>query len=427
MGEEEAGTFDAAARVAGRDVARVRLSRLNLAAGKTLRQGLQEVAEIAATALNVNRVSVWRFINERSAIRCEFLYQPARKSHYEGTILHAHDFPNYFRALEVRRVVPVIDLAGDPLMDEFREAYFRPLGISAMVDAPIYEAGDVTAIVCHEIVGPPRSWTRQDCEFAATVAEVIARLHEEAARRRVELQRDTFEEQVTELQRLGDLGRLAAGLAHDFSNILHVVVGFAETIADATHEQTPLRPAVDGLMAALDRGVLLMTELKALGKAEGSRPRVLDVVECTNQMRELLAKAAGQTISLSLEIGAHVGQVFIDQSQYERALLNLVVNARDATPAGGPVAIAVREGRRANHGHDGGAYVVVEVTDRGVGMDRHTQIRMFEPLFTTKGDKGTGLGLAIVQQIVTLAGGFIEVESALGAGTIVRLFFPKIA
>ena len=426
MGEEQAGTFDAAARVAGRDVARVRLSRLNLAAGKTLRQGLQEVAEIAATALNVNRVSVWRFINDRSAIRCEFLYQPARQSHYEGAILHAHDFPNYFRTLEVRRVVPVIDIAGDPLMDEFREAYFRPLGISAMVDVPIYESGAVTGIVCHEIVGPARSWTRQDCEFAATVAEVIARLHEEAARRRVELQRDTFEEQVTELQRLGDLGRLAAGLAHDFSNILHVVVGFAETIADATGDQAPLRPAVDGLVAALDRGVLLMTELKALGKAEGSRPRVLDVVECTNQMRELLAKAAGPTISLSLEIGAHVGQVFIDQSQYERALLNLVVNARDATPAGGPIAIAVREGRRANHGHDGGAYVVVEVTDRGVGMDRHT-IRMFEPLFTTKGDKGTGLGLAIVQQIVTLAGGFIEVESALGAGTSVRLFFPKIA
>jgi signal transduction histidine kinase len=425
MGEEEARSFDETARVAGRDVARVRLSRLNLA-GKTLREGLQEVAEIAAAALNVNRVSVWRFINERSAIRCEFLYQPARKSHYEGAILHAHDFPNYFRALEVRRVVPVIDLAGDPLMEEFREAYFRPLGISAMVDAPIYEAGNVAAIVCHEIVGPPRNWTRQDCEFAATVAEVIARLYEEAARHRVEVQRDTFQEQVTELQRLGDLGRLAAGLAHDFSNILHVVVGFAETIADATDEQAPLRPAVDGLMAALDRGVLLMTELKALGKAEGSRPRVLDVVECTNQMRELLAKAAGPTISLGFEIGAQVGQVFIDQSQYERALLNLVVNARDATPAGGPVTISVSEGRRA-HDHDGSTYVVVDVTDRGVGMDRHTQIRMFEPLFTTKGDRGTGLGLAVVQQIVTLAGGFIEVESALGAGTSVRLFFPKIA
>jgi signal transduction histidine kinase len=312
-------------------------------------------------------------------------------------------------------------------MEEFHEAYFRPLGIGAMLDAPIYQAGEVAAIVCHELVGPARSWTQQDCELAATVAEVIARLHEEAARHRVERERDTYQEQIAELQRLGDLGRLAAGMAHDFNNILQAIVGYAETIADATREQASVRPLVHGLMGALDRGVHLMSELKALGRTGASRPRVIDLVACIKQMGDLLAKAAGPTITLGLNVGAETAHAFIDPSLFERALLNPVLNARDATPSGGTVTLAVTEGSRTDQGQEGSTFAIVDVTDTGVGMDRETQIRMFEPLFTTKGDKGTGLGLSIVQQTVTLAGGFIEVSSALGAGTSVRLFFPRIA
>jgi signal transduction histidine kinase len=370
---------------------------------------------------------IWRFINGRSAIRCEFLFQPASKSLSEGAILYACDFPEYFLALDMRRVIPVTDVAGDPLMEEFHEAYFRPLGIGAMLDAPIYQAGEVAAIVCHELVGPARSWTQQDCELAATVAEVIARLHEEAARHRVERERDTYQEQIAELQRLGDLGRLAAGMAHDFNNILQAIVGYAETIADATREQASVRPLVHGLMGALDRGVHLMSELKALGRTGASRPRVIDLVACIKQMGDLLAKAAGPTITLGLNVGAETAHAFIDPSLFERALLNPVLNARDATPSGGTVTLAVTEGSRTDQGQEGSTFAIVDVTDTGVGMDRETQIRMFEPLFTTKGDKGTGLGLSIVQQTVTLAGGFIEVSSALGAGTSVRLFFPRIA
>jgi signal transduction histidine kinase len=253
----------------------------------------------------------------------------------------------------MRRVIPVTDVAGDPLMEEFHEAYFRPLGIGAMLDAPIYQAGEVAAIVCHELVGPARSWTQQDCELAATVAEVIARLHEEAARHRVERERDTYQEQIAELQRLGDLGRLAAGMAHDFNNILQAIVGYAETIADATREQVSVRPLVQGLMGALDRGAHLMNELRALGRTRASRPRVIDLVACMKQMGDLLAKAAGPTITLGLNVGAETAQVFIDPSLFERALLNLVMNARDATPSGGTVTLAVTEGSRTDQGHEG--------------------------------------------------------------------------
>jgi hypothetical protein len=216
-------------------------------------------------------------------------------------------------------------------------------------------------------------------------------------------------------------------MAHDFNNILQAIVGYAETIADATREQVSVRPLVQGLMGALDRGAHLMNELRALGRTRASRPRVIDLVACMKQMGDLLAKAAGPTITLGLNVGAETAQVFIDPSLFERALLNLVMNARDATPSGGTVTLAVTEGSRTDQGHEGSTFVIVDVTDTGVGMDRETQIRMFEPLFTTKGDKGTGLGLSIVQQTVTLAGGFIEVSSALGAGTSVRLFFPRIA
>jgi signal transduction histidine kinase len=170
-----------------------------------------------------------------------------------------------------------------------------------------------------------------------------------------------------------------------------------------------------------------MSELKALGRTGASRPRVIDLVACIKQMGDLLAKAAGPTITLGLNVGAETAHAFIDPSLFERALLNPVLNARDATPSGGTVTLAVTEGSRTDQGQEGSTFAIVDVTDTGVGMDRETQIRMFEPLFTTKGDKGTGLGLSIVQQTVTLAGGFIEVSSALGAGTSVRLFFPRIA
>jgi signal transduction histidine kinase len=122
-----------------------------------------------------------------------------------------------------------------------------------------------------------------------------------------------------------------------------------------------------------------------------------------------------------------LGRVFMDRSQLERALLNLVINARDAMPQGGEIHISLREAKVQGEGEREVTYAVVEVRDTGVGMDEVTRQHIFEPFFTTKGAKGTGLGLAIVHQVVAHCGGFIKVESEPGRGTCFQLHLPRIA
>jgi len=141
----------------------------------------------------------------------------------------------------------------------------------------------------------------------------------------------------------------------------------------------------------------------------------------------LLRGAAGARVQVEIRAAENVSRILIDPLQLERAIVNLVVNARDAMPVGGIVTVDVREetmGQTAGHQS---TFVVIEVIDGGEGMDDTTRERMFDTFFTTKGSRGKGLGLAIVNQVVTLAGGFIQVDSAAGQGTRVRLYLPRIA
>lgn len=409
----------------GHEAALLQLARAS-AGGGTIRDALREVAQVCAAALAVDRVSIWRLVDTRDAIRCDFLYQPASRTVSDGMILHADDFPLYFRSLTTRRIVPVVDIDGDPVTQEFRDAYFRPLGITAMMDAPIYQAGEVAGVICHERTGPARRWTPQDCDFAAVAADTIARLYEEVARRQAQAQADTYHMQVVDQRRLGLMGQFAAGIAHDVNNFLQIILGYADEIAVLARGQPEIVGRLDRLLKAAERGVDLVSELRALGRDPSSRPRVIAPGAAIAQSEGLLRGAAGPGVSLAIEAPAVAGQVFIDPAQLERALVNLVANARDAMPGGGTVAVALSDAARTVDGRGEGNYVVVEVRDTGSGMDAATQRRMFEPLFTTKGASGSGLGLVIVQQAVADAGGFIEVDSAPGRGTSVRLYLPRI-
>jgi signal transduction histidine kinase len=157
------------------------------------------------------------------------------------------------------------------------------------------------------------------------------------------------------------------------------------------------------------------------------RARVVSPADILNASLPLLRGAAGPRVRVETRIPETVSRVFIDPIQLERAVVNLVVNARDAMPAGGVVTVELREetvGERPDHQSP---FVALEVSDTGVGMDSETRERMFETFFSTKGSQGRGLGMSIVNQIVTMVGGFIQVDSYLGKGTRVRLYVPRIA
>jgi signal transduction histidine kinase len=404
----------------------LRLARARVTGDRHLRDVLREVTGVAAEALHVNRVSVWFFVDDRRSIRCDYLHEPHRGIEYEGTILHASDFPVYFGVLESSRVVRFVDRDDDPMSEELRSSYLAPLGITAMLDAPIYQGGEIVGIVCHEYVGSPRLWSDADCEFAASVGDIVARLYAEAARLRAESELRLGGTHLTEMQQYAEVGRLAAGVGHDFNNVLTAVFAYVDLVK-AESQDEKLTSLASDLAVILNRGRDLTQTLMTLGRMNGHRPRISSPAEVLVLALPLLRGAAGPRVQVEIRAAEPVSRILIDPLQLERALLNLVVNARDAMPRGGIVVVDIREEAIGHTEGRQSTFVVLEVSDTGEGMDQTTRERMFDTYFTTKGTKGKGLGLAIVNQVVTMAGGFIQVDSAAGEGTRVRLYLPRIA
>ncbi len=414
------------------DAGRLELAKLSLG-DRSLPAGVERIAAIAAAVIGVQRVSVWMFSEDRASIRCDHLFQPGHKAG-RGVRLHADEFPEYFKALALQRVVAVRDVEGDPYTVEFRDPYFRPLGISSMLDAPVFRGGQCMGILCHEHIGPVRDWSEADGEFAGTAADALARLYEEAARRDAEGRLVALQGHMDDLERMGALGRLAAGIAHDFRNVLTSAMGYGDLLErDALQggDRAATRSHVQGLRAALEQGQKLAEDLLDFGLGRRNKPRVVSLGEHMAAFKPMLAMALGPSVRLNMKIEIGEERVFMDTAQWDRALLNLAFNSRDAMPEGGSLQVTVRAVRRgdaagAEAPGDGSDFVRVELRDTGQGIDRALQERLFEPTFTTKEKKGTGLGLAFVKQVMTHAGGDIEIESEPGKGFAVRLYLPVI-
>ena len=295
-----------------------------------------------------------------------------------------------------------------------------------MLDAPIYRRGEVVGVICHER-RTEHGWSDAERDFAGAAADTIARIFEEDAREDAEARLRAHEAYFGDARKMEALGRLAAGIAHDFRNLLTVVIGCADEIRRREVEPRSAAAAREILETA-ERGAALVKDLIAFGREEARTPRVLDVGEVVESMASVLRTAVSRTHPVEVQVQRPVGRVLVDRSQLERVLLNLALNARDAMPRGGPIRIAVREETVAGGPHPAGVYVLLEVADTGVGMDAATREHLFEPFFTTKPPgKGSGIGLAVVYRVVERCGGFLQVESEPGHGTRMRIFLPRVA
>jgi signal transduction histidine kinase len=422
----ESSTAAADDRRRAHEAARLRIARMQVAGGASLGQVLGQAAREAAHTLQVERVGVWLFVEGRSAIRCFHLYERSKDQHSEGAVLRAADFPSYFRALEERRELPAEDAREDPMTRELAKAYLEPLGIQSMLDAPLFREGRVAGVVCHEDTAR-RSWTAEDRAFAASVADMVSLQLEAAARHDAEARFQALGAHLAELNKMEALGRLAAGAAHDFRNVLAVVLGCADMIARSPDATAPIRESAQEILGAARRGTALTNELLSFGRDRPQAACVVNVADTVEAFAQMLRRALGRAHPLELRREGAASSVLIDPAQLERVVMNLALNARDAMPKGGPVVLTVGEAR-VEEGEVHGTYVVVEVGDTGVGMDESVQARIFEPFFTTKPEsKGTGVGLAVVYAIVDRAGGFLHVESAPGRGTRVRVYLPRVA
>ncbi len=243
-------------------------------------------------------------------------------------------------------------------------------------------------------------------------------------------ERRLLELQLREAQRLESIGRLAGGVAHDFNNLLTIILGFTETLLDGLPAGDARRASAEQIRAAGRRAADLTQQLLAFGRRQVFRTQVFDLNAVLVEMRAILQRLVGEQIEVVLSPDAGHCLVQADRGQIEQVILNLALNARDAMPAGGRLAIVTRTLEPAVDGHAGpaGRWLQLAVSDTGTGMSPELQAHIFEPFFTTKGmGQGTGLGLATVHGIVTQTGGRIEVDSAPEAGTTFRVFLPCAA
>ncbi|MBX7247945.1 MAG: PAS domain-containing protein [Caulobacteraceae bacterium] len=232
-------------------------------------------------------------------------------------------------------------------------------------------------------------------------------------------------------QRLEALGRLTGGVAHDFNNLLTVVVGALDMILKHPDDEAKRKRMAEAAMAAARRGEQLTHQLLAFSRRQALRPALSDVNALIREGEPLIRRAAGDNVEFVCDLAEGEAVVRVDPAQFEAALFNLVVNARDATPEGGRIAITT-ERRRLADGEvmdiPAGSHIVVRVADTGAGMPPEVVARVFEPFYTTKPQgKGTGLGLSQVYGFAQQSGGGVSIDSREGRGTTVSMFLPASA
>jgi len=262
-------------------------------------------------------------------------------------------------------------------------------------------------------------------ELAATNAELELRVEQRTREREAAIA------QIHEMQKMESLGQLTGGVAHDFNNLLMAVLGNLNLLQKRVPDDPRLRRLIEGALQGAERGATLTKRMLAFARRQELKPASVELPGLIDNMAEMLRRSLGPATDITTTFQAGLPRVQIDPNQLELAILNLALNARDAMPLGGSLAIGARWETLAQDnglGLSPGPYVCMSVADTGSGMDEATLRRAIEPFFTTKGvGKGTGLGLSMVHGLAAQSGGLMRIASRVSEGTTVELWLPVSA
>ncbi len=337
-------------------------------------------------------------------------------------MIRRDDYPSYFGALGDYRAIVADDARTHPLTAELAAGYLVPNGITSMLDAPLLRHGEVAGVVCHEHVGPMRTWTPSETGFVAAVADLVALAIEQAAH--IEARRALEEpaRRVNDEQRMAALGRVAAAVGHDFGHLLTMVLAHVQEILAVPALPAAAASHAQAVLDQIQRSRELTRQLAELGR-NGEKPvETIALDASVDAAADFLRSMPRRRQRLAVELGAGDARVRLDRTHLDQVLMNVVGNALDATSEGN----TVRIGTSVVDGAEG-RYALLRVSDDGAGIDEATRPHIFEPYFTTKREHGTGLGLAIVHSLVERAGGYIQVDSAPGKGTTIAIHLPIVA
>ena len=401
------------------ETARLRLARQQVGESDALGAALAHAALVSAVALQIERVSVWRFSEDRTRLRCECLLTLSSGVIADGEELEVATIPGYMAALEQRRVIAVSDVRVHPATRELAR-YFAAHDIKSVLDAPILSGGSVVGVVCHEQVKTARTFDQQEVDFAASVADILTLIDEQGRRLELEIElraQDNLREQVLKLEALA---RLARAAAHDFNNVLSAVTMTADMLREHPDAQVAEHAAV--LRDATALGTRIARELLVLGREAPMDAQRVPLRPLVEGLLPMLRSRHGSRCTFTLRCALEEPAARADSAQIERAIMNLCTNGADAIEQGGKVEITIR----APHNGEvhGPGWLVVEVADDGTGMSEHVKSHLYEPYFTTK-QNGTGVGLASVYATMRQLGGRVLIDSEPNRGTRVRLILPS--
>ena len=259
----------------------------------------------------------------------------------------------------------------------------------------------------------------------------IAQILDITERVKAEAARDSLESQLRQAQKMEAVGRLAGGIAHDFNNILTIILGYSQMALMNLQPDQKFYSQFQKINDAARRSANMIGKMLAFSRQQNAEPQRLNLNTHLESTKGLLEKMVREDIRISFIQGAELNDIYLDPTQFDQIIINLVANARDAMPKGGNLVIETAnftcdsEYSLKHHGFQPGNYVMISVSDTGCGMDKETQEHIFEPFFTTKGEgEGTGLGLATVYGIIKQNNGFINVYSEPGKGATFKIYFP---